>query len=389
MSDSSTASSFRLGKILLIVFPLALVMVGGAILWGYMDIGEVIARWGRPALVPVKGKVLFEGKPLVGATVETQYENRDFDGAIGFTNDQGVFELMTDTDLAGGRMGGAYVGKHKVTIRRPDPTANNGAAQPPMMTPPEYGDFEKTPVVVNVSRQTAESVLEIVVEGKAIYQNPELAGGRKPPEVDQEQVKARVAMIMSQTDKDMDGKLSMEEAAQIDRSFSINGEAADSSKDGFVDEAELSAAVARIATAFPGGGGGRGGAGGGGGGGFDPEAIFTRLDTDMDGKLSTEEMDAIPEQFRDAAKANDKNGDGFVDKEEYLAGMAQLGAGRGGAGRGGPPGGGPPGGGRPGGGFGGPPGGGPPGGGPPGGGPPGGGGRPGAGPGPGAQPKAP
>ena len=65
--------------------------------------------------------------------------------------------------------------------------------------------------------------------------------------------------------------------------------------------------------------GGPGAGGGGGGGGFDPAQIFARLDTDSDGKLSAEEIEAVPEQWRGGVKERDKNGDGFVDKDEFMA----------------------------------------------------------------------
>lgn len=93
----------------------------------------------------------------------------------------------------------------------------------------------------------------------------------------------------------------------------------------------------------PGGGAGGGppGGGGPGGGRFDPAAMFARLDANSDGKISSDEMASIPEQFRGRMLQNDTNSDGTIDRDEYMAGVArrqQQGGGPGGPG-GGPPGG--------------------------------------------------
>jgi Ca2+-binding EF-hand superfamily protein len=68
--------------------------------------------------------------------------------------------------------------------------------------------------------------------------------------------------------------------------------------------------------------------------------MLARLDTDHDGKLSTAELEAIPEQFRSRWTDADKNHDGFVDKAE-MAAMPARGPRPGGGGPGGPEGGGP------------------------------------------------
>ncbi len=361
--NQPAAKSFQLGRLLVAIIPLAILVGGGLYAWGYLDLSEKLSRWGRPTLVPFKGRVMFEGKPLPGAIVDTQFADQKLDGAMGSTDEEGIFELSTD--LVEGRQLGAFSGTHKITVRRPDPTATGGAGMPPMMTPPEYNDFSKTPLTITVDRSAAGKIVDVVMEGKARYANPELAnaGGRKPVEIDPEKVQAEVRAGMDQYDTDKDGKISKEELAEIRVQWKSSLDVADTSGDGFIDAAELTKALERIWTALPGGVAfsGRGGGGGGqrgGGGGFDPAESFARLDEDKDDKLSAQEMEAIPEQFRDFVKARDKNSDGFVDKEEFMAESA--------GGQGGRPGAGPGAGGRPGAGpgAGGPPG--PrPGGGPP------------------------
>lgn len=119
----------------------------------------------------------------------------------------------------------------------------------------------------------------------------------------------------------------------------------------------------------PGGGPGGGGPSGGGpgGGGFNPEQMvertFSTVDTNTDGKLSADEINAMEESRRDRVKQADANSDGVVERAELLqatkrrmasgGGRGGPGGGPGGGGRGGPGGGGPGGGG-----FGGPGGGG-------------------------------
>lgn len=82
-----------------------------------------------------------------------------------------------------------------------------------------------------------------------------------------------------------------------------------------------------------GGGGGRGGPNGGGGRSFDPGAIFAQLDTNGDGKLTTDEAG---ERMRDRFPEIDKDKDGTVSKEEFVsAPRPNNGGGRGGGGGGG------------------------------------------------------
>lgn len=103
------------------------------------------------------------------------------------------------------------------------------------------------------------------------------------------------------------------------------------------------------------GGGGRGGRGQGRGGmNQSPEERFKGLDTNADGKVTQDEVDAnttIPDQFKGFVMRGDENGDGELTLEEMKASAERMRAmrGAGGGGQGGPggggPGGGPPGGG--------------------------------------------
>jgi outer membrane protein assembly factor BamB len=88
-------------------------------------------------------------------------------------------------------------------------------------------------------------------------------------------------------------------------------------------------------------GGGRGQSGqqaGEGAGRFDPESLFTRIDTDSSGSVSAKELEGNP--MADRLMTLDANNDGEVSREEFRSGMANLfrrgGGEGGGGGRGGP-----------------------------------------------------
>ena len=51
------------------------------------------------------------------------------------------------------------------------------------------------------------------------------------------------------------------------------------------------------------------------------ESTFTKYDTDSDGKLSAEEIQAVDSRFRDRLTGFDADGDGSLDKQEVIKGM--------------------------------------------------------------------
>jgi multidrug efflux pump subunit AcrA (membrane-fusion protein) len=85
----------------------------------------------------------------------------------------------------------------------------------------------------------------------------------------------------------------------------------------------------------PGGpGGGPGGPGGpGDAGGFNPQAMvdrmFSRSDTNGDGKISKDELGGIDANFRDRVSAMDANGDGDIERSEVMKAMRNFSGGGG------------------------------------------------------------
>jgi hypothetical protein len=79
---------------------------------------------GAPKVVPVKGTVVFRGKPLANARV-TFYAKGAPIPAVGDTNDAGEFELTTYA-----KGDGAVAGENKVTVSLL-PSASGSSALPP------------------------------------------------------------------------------------------------------------------------------------------------------------------------------------------------------------------------------------------------------------------
>ena len=75
-----------------------------------------------------------------------------------------------------------------------------------------------------------------------------------------------------------------------------------------------------------------------------PEQQMAQMDKNSDGKLTSDELETISEQFRSFMMRGDTNGDGALDLEELRAAAAAAARRAQGGGAGGPPGGGPPGG---------------------------------------------
>lgn len=64
-----------------------------------------------PNLVPAKGVLTLDGKPLAGATIVLHSDNKKIREAVGQTDEKGVFVIRTATHT------GAIPGHYKVTVQ--------------------------------------------------------------------------------------------------------------------------------------------------------------------------------------------------------------------------------------------------------------------------------
>lgn len=133
----------------------------------------------------------------------------------------------------------------------------------------------------------------------------------------------RGGMDLMQFDKDGDGKVSKDEAPERMQSFF---DRMDPNSDGFIDKAEIDAMRSR----FGGGGGRPGGGGPGGGGGRGGGGGGNLMDNDAngDGKITKDEAPEFMKNFFDRM---DTDGDGAITQEEIDARRRQFQGGGGGS----------------------------------------------------------
>lgn len=252
---AASPASFQLGRLLVVLVPLAVLAVGGLLGWGYFDIP---ARWNslnRPRLVGASGTVMFAGEPLALGQLDTQHENPEVPGAFGFIDKEGKFQLKTRID--GNLVDGAFPGKHKVTAYKIDTTSRAMMARGPSITPEVYSSFETTPLLLVVSDDPAKNHYDIRLEGEPRQANPPVAEA-----VDPRQVAEFVADQIRQYDQDGDEKLSKDEIAAVAGVARISLLNADADGDGLLDQAELTTATTQLLKSNPGSLGAGGGAGG-------------------------------------------------------------------------------------------------------------------------------
>jgi hypothetical protein len=96
-------------------------------------------------LAPVSGRVTLDGKPLAGALVRFQPQQRDKDpnmapDALGHTDDQGNYTLSTVLPT-GEEKAGAVIGRHNVQISLFD--YGDGKRQPGERVPAKYNTESK------------------------------------------------------------------------------------------------------------------------------------------------------------------------------------------------------------------------------------------------------
>lgn len=148
-------------SLLRVVFMVLILGAIGAAGW------YLLIREGGPlALVPYTGRVLYQGKPVVGS-VTTQNLDDLFDFAGGEIDADGRFSLSTNGEP------GASMGRHKLAI-----ISFERGAPPRPLVPAAYTNVATTPLVIEVTGDPAMNKGEFILEGSA----PEPAAGRPAPD---------------------------------------------------------------------------------------------------------------------------------------------------------------------------------------------------------------
>lgn len=119
----------------------------------------------RPKVVPVSGKVLLDGKPVEGVTVQFLNKNSPRT-AVGVTDANGQFRLTTyDTN------DGAIVGDHVVTIFKP---AAGAAGGPELVNPSANPEEWKKQYEQKMRKPQAAAAIGTAVPAK--YADPKTSG---------------------------------------------------------------------------------------------------------------------------------------------------------------------------------------------------------------------
>lgn len=111
-------------------------------------------------IVPVKGTVLLDGKPLKGAAVLFHPEAAERP-AVGITDTLGHFHLTTKTQGDGGRVG---INRVSITKERIEPTINDaeeGSQNFTLVTPARYASPDLSGLEIDVSADMEPIILEM------------------------------------------------------------------------------------------------------------------------------------------------------------------------------------------------------------------------------------
>lgn len=154
--------TFRLGKVLMVVVPVAVLAVAALVLMRFMDVEGVLGSLARPKLVPASGQVLFQGKPLLNAQITTYPVSGRGLPALGWTDEEGKFTLKTD--IEGNYVEGATAGEHRVTVAAYQPASGPGA--PALLTPQPYAAAGTSPLRITIGSNPTDNEFQFVLEGE-------------------------------------------------------------------------------------------------------------------------------------------------------------------------------------------------------------------------------
>lgn len=169
-TGAAAGRAFRLGRVLAIVAPVALLLGGAVVFFGSYDGANKIREWLKPQRVTVTGTVYFGDEPLSGGEIYAQPVQPGLKESVGFLNNEGRFTLKMD--IRGDYVPGTYVGEHIVTVKKYDPESPIGAFQPDLFTPRKYLDPTTSPLRIKVDPDPSKNDFTIRLD----WEEPE---GRK------------------------------------------------------------------------------------------------------------------------------------------------------------------------------------------------------------------
>lgn len=216
---------------------------------------------------------------------------------------------------------GMWFGLAAIACAQPPQSGTFGAGNGPQYGPPGMGGPGGPPpnamftamdadgdgaISMRELRKAVVALKQLDADKDGKITQAEAMGGPPDPE-------AMIDRVM-ENDKDGDGKLSKSE---VPRHLAQMISGADANGDGSIDRAELTTAMqnARPQLGVPGGGPGRFGGGFNG----DPRPggpDLSQYDRNHDGQLSADE---VPTQLRGMLRGTDQNGDGKLDTQEMQA----------------------------------------------------------------------
>ena len=154
------SAAFRARMVAKILAFAMVALLAAFLFFGVLDGVTWLTNLAKPPLVPVTGKVLFNGEPLSKAEIATQPLKPGLRGSNAMADEAGQFTLVTDVD--GEFVKGAYAGPHRVTVIRRHDVVTFGPA--PARTPLQYASFDTSPLQITIAK--GESI-ELRLEGEA------------------------------------------------------------------------------------------------------------------------------------------------------------------------------------------------------------------------------
>jgi hypothetical protein len=138
-------------------------------------VSALLGDLARPAIVPVQGKITFQGQPLRNAQIISRPVAGRGLGGFGWTDNEG--NITVTTDIRGVRTDGMTVGQHKLAVSAYG--SSPGASAPPLLTPEQYASLSTTPLQITVESDAAANHFDLQLDGEPASQPSAAAGGKQ------------------------------------------------------------------------------------------------------------------------------------------------------------------------------------------------------------------